>query len=340
MSVTLKEIATCSGCSVTTVSRVLRQQGDISEDTRVRVMDAAKKLKYRPNFLVRGIQTGKTMTIGMVTLLSDYHAQILQGVHDRLIEDEYVAIVLRNDKKPDGSFAQESETNQIHRLVDRRIDGIIMTPVEDEENEAYLREIRNHELPLVLVDRDMPNAASNFVGSDDYLGGKMAAEHLLENGHRRIAHLAGPDFVTTARLRKEGFLDALKAAGINDSVVITDKTFADGMAQARELLSSADRPTAIFTANDLLAAGTYKAAAELGISIPDDLSVVGFGNLSFGEMINPALTTFDQQPYNIGRIAADMLLEMINPEASAHESKPVKKHLAPILIPRKSVRSI
>ena len=314
MSVSLKQIALRTNTSITTVSRVLRNCDQVSLQTRQRVLDAAKELKYRPNLLVRGIQQGKTKMIGVMVYPADmFLAHIFDGIHDELIQEDYVPIVLKPDNRNLGPQAP-TELDQIHRLIDRRVDGIILRPIRDAASDAYLQAVWDHNIPMVAVDRQIPQTHADFVGSDDEHGAMLAAEHLLALGHRNVAHLAGALFTSPGRTRCEVFKRTILAAG-GTCVVVEDQSFNHGEKEAQQLLNLNPRPTAIFAGNDIQARFIYLQARKQGLSIPEDLSVVGYADMPFAQDMQPALTTVAQNGKQIGQMAARQVLDRIDGKA-------------------------
>ena len=324
MAVSLKQIAEASNVSIATVSRVLRGRGEIAPATRQRVTEAARRLQYRPNLLVKGLQTGRTQSCGVLMELGDpFLAQIFVGLQDELLLDDYAPVVLRAAAVPTGTRADAAagdqaevpgELRQIHRLLDRRVDGIVLRPIRDAASDRYLKEVWDRGLPLVAVDRRLPHSHADFVGSDDAGGGRQAAEHLLQLGHRRLGQIAGPAFTSTGRERAAGFDDAVTACPDAYCENREDPGFTDGYRPAVELLRAPQRPSAIFAGNDLIARGVYRAAAELGLHIPRDLSVIGFGDLWYAGQMIPRLTTIRQSPRRIGKLAARLMLQRLDGE--------------------------
>lgn len=331
---TLREIAEETGLAIGTVSRILRGRQRVAEDTKKRVFEVADRLKYRPNMLIKGIQTGKTQTIGVeMRLGSDgFRAVILCGIMDELLKSEYVAILVSSDDED-----STSQLDRIHSLIDRRVDGMILYPELDTRPDEYLKEVWDRGIPLTTTDRLMAQTHADFIGTDDVMGGRLAAELLLGMGHRRLAHLAGPENVTTAIDRKAGFDKAVEA--VSDASVVTLHIGWEGdPSTLPELLGGDDRPTAIFCDSDMMAVGVYAAAKELGLTIPDDLSVVGYGDLLAAKGLLPPLTTVKQSPYDIGRRAARQVLDRIEKKCVAEE--PVKVRLDPELIIRSSTCAV
>ena len=335
MAVSLKQIAEASNVSIATVSRVLRDRGEIAPATRQRVTEAARRLQYRPNLLVKGLQTGRTQSCGVLMEMSDpFLAQLFVGLQDELLVDDYAPVVLRATAVRSGAGSGAGggrggggasdpelpgELRQIHRLLDRRVDGIVLRPIRDAASDRYLKEVWDRGLPLVAVDRRLPHSHADFVGSDDTGGGRLAAEHLLGLGHRRLGQIAGPSFTSTGRERAAGFEQRVADQPDASCRSLEEPGFTDGYRRAVELLKGRERPTAIFAGNDLMASGVYRAAAELGLRIPADLSVVGFGDLWCAGQITPRLTTVRQEPRRIGKLAARLLLQRINGELPAEE---------------------
>jgi DNA-binding LacI/PurR family transcriptional regulator len=334
----LKRIAEEASVSIATVSRVLAKKQQVSEKTRDRVMKVAQKLNYRPNRLVHALQSGKTQTVGvMIDPRSEYHASVLAGIEETLLASDYLPIVVTGRELSDAFQGPTNELDLIHRLVEQRVDGIILCPIEDETPEAVFAEARKHQLPVICVDRQMPNTQADFVGTDDLTGGRMAAEYLLKLGHKCVGHLAGPRYARTGRLRREGFEQVI---GQSDVIyhVQENKVFNGALEQAQALLQSSPRPTAIFAASDILATYVYKAAYYMGLSIPLDLSVIGFADLRLAAMLAPSLTTLRQDSMSVGQHAAAMMLESISGKRKS--VRPEYLQLKPQIIERESTCAI
>jgi LacI family transcriptional regulator, galactose operon repressor len=314
--VSQKRIAEQAGVSQSTVSLVLSGRRVNSDETSRRVMQAAERLKYRPNLLVRGIQTGNTRMIGvMMPPFEFYWSEVLYGIHDVLTAADHVPITLwtvhtgpspRRRYGPGGN-----ELDQIHRLVDRRVDGVILWPSFAQLFVEHIHEFSSRNLPVVTIDHQLPpEFNSDFVGSDEASGGRMVAEHLYSLGHRRIGHLAGPRVATWALARRQAFEDAINEMP-GASVLTLEAPAGEtnlGVGVAREMLSRPDRPTAVFAASDLYAKVLYRAARDLGLNIPGDVAVVGFSDADFAVEMSPPLTTVRQPAYEIGRRAAEVVL--------------------------------
>ena len=342
----LERIAERTGVSIGTVSRVLRDKPiRVAPDTRVKIREVAEELGYRPNLLVRAIQSGKTGMIGvMVPPFDSYWAQILYGIHDRLTELDHVPLVLWAEHQPgrDKSPASERRDDlaQIYRMIDRRIDGAILWPFPAAlyaEQLSNISEFSTRNIHIVTIDHELdPQYKASFVGTDEAMAGAMVVRHLLALGHRRFGHFAGRQVHSWAAARRRGFEEAVRLAG--DATCISVEV-ADGVAEihALQLLTQNPRPTAIFAATDHIAQVCYRMAEQLGLMIPRDLSVVGCGNLDLSAWLNPPLTSVRQQPYQMGRRAAEIVVDR-----SRHGTdRPPAKELLPTMLElRGSTRNI
>ncbi|HCE45138.1 MAG TPA: hypothetical protein DET40_16475 [Lentisphaeria bacterium] len=302
----MKDIARDIGVSITTISRVLHNKGEIGQATREKVLKSAESLGYRSNLLVDGMRTGRTKTIGvMIPCDEGFFTEIIKGIHNSLIQKDYVPILLWPD------HTGKSEREQIHRLIEQRVEGIIIRPIEDEAQKDYFMEIFDRGIPVVTVDRNLPYVEFNFVASDDYTGSSLATEHLISLGHKNIAHLKGPQFASPARIRKKGFEDTIaKYPGVVGTVSENELFYYD-LSKASTFLEKNPQITAVFAANDLAAAAVCDAAGGLGLKIPDNLSVIGYGNLPLGQWKYPAISTVNQFPCEIGRSAVQLLFKQI-----------------------------
>jgi LacI family transcriptional regulator len=301
----LSDVAAAAGVDTSVVSRVL--SGDrrlsIRPETRQRVLEAAARLQYRPNTAARALKTARTMAIGMVVpdLANVNYATIAQGAEERASTAGYALLV-----------ASGSVTERLADLHGR-IDGLLVGMATSET--PRLGDFGGR-LPALLVNRREPCGIASVV-VDDRAGAAIATEHLLTLGHRRLGHIAGPQNADTARRRLAGFRAALEAAGIEpDPQAIAETSFdeAGGHVAATRLLRLDPRPTALFVANVRAAIGAMAAASRLGLSIPDDLSLVGFHDAPFASFLSPPLTTVRMPLHEMGRQAVDHLLTLLGGE--------------------------
>ncbi|MEX1116632.1 MAG: LacI family DNA-binding transcriptional regulator [Akkermansiaceae bacterium] len=306
-------IAKKAGVARTTVSLALRGGEGLNSETIERVMAAAETLGYRPNNLVQAIRSGKSGLIGvMVPPHDSYWSDILHGIHDTLVKNDHVPLVLwpkHRQLQPD----EESELKQVNRLIDWRVDGAILWPWYANLYRTHITELRKRDLPLVTIDSTLPDSFhADAVLSDERLGTSFIAEHLLGLGHRQILHFAGPNSEAWSHDRRDAFTEAIRRepSAILHSVelplTIPRPPF------IREAMLAVPQATAIFAATDEIAAEVYQIAAALGRSIPADLSVVGYGDVATSAFLKPALTSVRHCPYRMGKMAASLLLDRIS----------------------------
>lgn len=325
---TLKDIANQTNLAVGTVSRILRGKERVSQATRKRVFEAAEDLKYRPNLLVRGIQTGSTNTIGVMMRMADeFRSGLMRGINHELVIAGYVPIVL----SPPAPVQPPFELALLHELIDRRVDGLILYPTKDSAPDDYLREVWDRGLPLVTVDREMEHTHADFVGTDDTEGAKLGMRHLLDLGHRRILHLAGPDYASTAHARRIGAQEAAREIRDADLIIAGD-SFRDVRDDVTAVFSKDPKPTAINCACDLQLPDVFKALGEMGLRVPQDVSVVGFADIEVARIWG--VTTLRQDPESIGRTAARLLLDRLTGRVTGKAARKIR--LMPELIVRQS----
>ncbi len=305
------EVSKRAGVSLSTVSRVINNKQDVSPKSRAKIKKILKETGYRPNLLVSGIRHGKTYTIGVILSWDlTFDGEIIRGIHDELQVSRYVPAI--QILEPNGP----PEIELLHRLLDRRVDGLIMRMIEEKELKSYVGEVLLRKIPVVAVDITLENIGIDFVGNNDELGGRVAAEYLLKFGHRRIGALVFPKTYQTSRSRLESFESTVKKNSGATVVSMEDPSFGEDYTFAMKLLNSSQCPTGIFVNNDRLALGVYAAAEKMRIRIPEDISVIGFGDFVLSQYLKPSLTTIHQQPYEIGRMSARIILERLASKAS------------------------
>lgn len=314
---TLKQIAEKADVSVTTVSRILRgeRMNTFAKSTIDSVIAIAAEMKYRPNLMVSGMQRRGTRTIGVIMPThGDYYRIIFAGIHDALVEKDYVPIVVWPQSQ--GMFADcpgRSELDLIHSLVDRRVEGVILKPAIDNVRNDYFSELFERKTPVVIVDRPLPRVNAPFVGTDNRLGTRLALQHLVELGHKKLGFYGVRSDVSTGNERYAEFKKFVRENPQISGIEILEDTWFPSSANAAKLLGG-NRPTAIFTVNDSFAFSLMQDASRLGVGIPDDLSVVGFGHTMEGFYMAKELTTIDQEPYQIGAKAVGALFQQLDPE--------------------------
>jgi len=330
--VTLKDVASRAGVHPATASRALSPETTllVSEETAKRVRDAAEELGYRPNPVARSLRTRRSHTVGVLIpdLNNPLFPPIVRGLEDRLAEAGYVALIGNTDGD------EERERVIFEQMRARHVDGFVLATAH--LRSALLVAAAQADLPIVLMNRMADDYRFPSVSADNERGSRMAVAHLVKLGHRRIAHIAGPQDLSTGLSRYKGFIAAMATSGlpVEPGQVVFAKSFSveEGLRCCRELLGSASLCTAVAVSNDLLAVGCYAALDETGLNCPDDMSVVGFNDMPFIDRLKPPLTTIRFPHYQVGTESANLLLERIS-----SPSAPVKVlYLAPELVVRGS----
>jgi LacI family transcriptional regulator len=335
MTIRMKDIAKDLGLSQATVSKVLREHPDIGEKTRQRVLERVKELDYQPNSLARSLVTGRSYLIGLVvpSLLHPFFAEIARALSSVIRGKGYSLIVSSSEEDP------ELEREEISRLLARRLDALIiascgstMEPFERMESKSQ---------PYVLIDRELNGLGANFVGIDDEKAGWLATEHLIATGRRRVAHIRGQDN-STGIGRFEGYRKALQHRGVpysEDYVVrrnyVDTETTRQGAEAMRLLLERDPKPDAVFCFNDPLAIGAMSTILEAGLRIPEDIALIGCGNLPNNDCLRVSLSSVDQHSQMIGQRAAELVLSLI---ASKQMPRARTIILEPTLVVRSSTQ--
>jgi LacI family transcriptional regulator len=314
----LKDVAKEANVSLAAASRILRGDRErFGEDTCRRVLEASRKLGWRRNLLVNGMQTGRTQTVGvMIPPFDSFWVTILSGIHEALGECDYLPITVWIGNLGDMPHYEKEESEglrQINRLLDRRVDGLIMWPPFSVAYYHHFPEFVERRVPVAVIDHY--STVADSVETDEEQATAVVARHLLDLGHRRIACLSSRETPsqTWAVKRRGSFEEAVRACpDANVKSWQLNAQGSNGFEIARELLTDELRPTAVFAVSDHEAAFVYQAAANLNMKIPRDLSVIGFADLDFAEAMKPPLTTMRQKPHEIGRLAAKLIMDRID----------------------------
>jgi LacI family transcriptional regulator len=310
-AVTLRDVARVAGVHPATVSRALNDETRalVNEETARRVLKAAEKLGYQPNPIARGLKTNRSYTIGVLIpdLTNPLFPPILRGIEDCLETAGYTPLIANTDNDP------ERELLDSQTMRARQVDGIIAaTARRDHRLHDALLEAGTE---LVLVNRRQEELPVSSATADDRMGMRLSVEHLLSLGHTRIAHLGGPLDYSTGFDRHESFYETMRAAGLepDPELVLVAEAFteSEGARLCGQLMADERRFTAVAAANDLLALGCYDVFAERGVRCPEEVSVVGFNDMPFAARFQPPLTTIHIPHYDIGKAAAQLMLERL-----------------------------
>jgi len=329
----MKDIARDLGVSVITVSKVLRNHPDIGDETRERVLARVKEVDYRLNLAARSLVTGRSYLVGLVVpdLLHPFFAEIAKALSEVLRKGGYYLIVASSDEDP------ELEEQEINQLLARRLDILIIASCRSTVELFF--SIEKQKTPYVLIDRRLPGLSSNFVGVDDENVGLLATRHLIDIGCKRIAHIRGPK-TSPGICRLKGYKRALrerKMAIVDDYIIFERKGDVEtkqlGAEAMEKLLALKPRPDGVFCFNDPLAMGAINHAVERGVRVPQDIAVVGCGNLHYDDSLRVPLSSIDQHSRQIGKEAARIALAILN---SKQPLAPQSVVLQPDLIVRAS----
>jgi LacI family transcriptional regulator len=308
--VTIRDVAAHAGVSVATVSKVINERYGVSAATLAKVRAVIDELGYEASLVAQSLRNHRTNVIGiLVADLEPFSTELLKGAADAIRGSGFELVVYSAGGRTGDPHGWEKR--YLSRLSGTLVDGaVLVTPAVSLEAVPGT--------PVVAVDPHTGPSHLPTIDSDNLRGAQLATEHLLELGHRRIAFLAGRPDLQSAELRKAGYLRALEAAGVPvDAGLIRAGAYDPEIsaASAHDLLTGPDRPTAVFAANDISAIATVGAARGLGLSVPDDLSVVGFDNVPESALCSPPLTTVDQPIREMGHRAISMLIKLINGDA-------------------------
>jgi LacI family transcriptional regulator len=305
----MRDVAETAEVSITTVSHVINNTRPVSEALRLRVQTAMVELGYQPNKLARSLRKGKTNTIGVIVPdnINPFFAEVARGIEDTSFQHGYSVILCNSDRD------LHKERLYTSVLVEKQVDGILF--VAAGMSADNIQPLLKRKMPLVVVDRQIPGMAVDSVVADHRHGGWLATRHLIELGHRRIGCIVGPEEVTSSAERVAGYRKALEDHGLplDESLIIQGDFQYESGYQAGERLLNLDRPpTAIFACNDLMAVGAMSRALETGLRVPADLSVIGFDDIRLAVYANPPITTIKQPKYEMGVIAAELLISRMH----------------------------
>ncbi len=309
---TLNDVARLAGVSTMTVSRVINNSGYISPETRARVDLAIAELGYMPNVLARQLRSKRTKTIALVLtdITNPFFTTIARGVEDAAGAQGYAVMFCNTDE------SETEEIEYIRVLIQRRVDGVLLVPATDSSGSLEL--LQKHGLPVVVLDRRARSGQVDEVRGDSEAGAYLAARHLISLGHRRIAIVTGPAGVSTSVDRVAGYRRALAEEGLgpeSEQILFGEYNEASGHEMTRLILADGTQPTAIFAGNNFIAFGAIRALREAGMRIPEDMSIVVFDDLPQGWAVDPFLTVVSQPAYEIGKRAAELMLERLAGDA-------------------------
>ena len=312
MTANMDDLAKYCGVSITTVSRALRNKGEISKETKEKILAAAKELNYVPNIPARILAGGHSNTVGLIVAdnSNPYYAELIHGAEDYAKDYGYGVILYNTNEEA------ELELKGHQMLLENKVGGLLITSIIS--GKEPLENLEKKKIPFVLLNRYLENYPTDWIRGNNELGAYLVTKHLCSHGHKRILHISGNESISSVRERLQGYIKALKENGCAfdpNLVYHCDLKLESGYEMTLKALKELDpQPTAIFAYSDLLAIGVLKALHELKKRVPDDIALAGYDNIEYSPFIEPSLTTVDQFAYAIGSEGMRVLIEKINLE--------------------------
>jgi len=327
--ITIRAVAEAAGVSIGTVSNVLNDRHDrVSPETRRQVLRVAQELGYRPSRLARSLVTRRSATLALIVseMTNPLYPPAIEGV-ERVASAAGWRVILSS------AWNAEAQAEAAQVLLDHQVDGLIVFATSLYDDDRYLRQLAADGVPVITINRQVDDPHVTQVRFDHRGGAELAVQHLIDLGHTHIAHLAGPRSRLTAAQRLAGYQSVLNRSGLDwrdEYVQVADYTFDGGLSATKHLLSVRPLPTAIFAASEMSALGAYRALTEAGVRVPQDVSLVAFGNPPFLNCYTPAFTTVDLPVVEAGEQAARLLLARI--------SAPEDPIAPPLVLPSRLVK--
>ncbi len=332
--VTIKDLARELGISPSTVSRALKDHPDISPRTKESVKQLAEKLHYQPNIIALSLRKSHTNTIGVIIpeIVHFFFSTVISGIEDVAYSAGYNVIISQSNE------SYERELTDTNALFNSRVDGLLVSISRETKNFDHFKWVHENGVPIVFFDRVCSEIDSSKVVVDDFGGSKDAVKYLVDQGRKRIAHLAGPENLLISKSRLNGYKQALMDANIpiDESLIIDcgHGTEEEGKASFEKLMELSNPPDAIFANNDIAAFGSMVAAKEHDYKIPEDISIIGFSDWRFSSIIEPSLSSVAQPGFEMGQESAKLLIHEI--ESEEETIKHQTKVLPAKFIPRQS----
>lgn len=333
---TLKQIAETLGISITTVSKALKNYPDVSEKTKQSVLDLANNLQYTPNSFAVNLRMKESKTIGLIIpeVVHHFFSSVVNGIIAEAEKNGYLVIILQSNE------SLELEKKQVELLINKRVDGIILSLSNESNDDLHLKEIVRREIPLVQFDKIAKLIPSSKVIINDQKAAFEATEHLIRKGCKKIAHIRGPVNPQNAIDRFLGYKKAIENNNIpfDPKLVYTCKnvTFEEGKEFAEQIIKDHSDVDGIFVITDLVAVGVLAHLNEINIKVPEKIKIIGFSNWFMSQVITPKLSTVDQPSYEMGVQSFKLLLEQMNANKEMISFSPKTIELTTTIIERES----
>ncbi|WP_044209844.1 LacI family DNA-binding transcriptional regulator [Flammeovirga sp. OC4] len=315
-SITIKDLAKELGVSPTTISRALNGGERISEKTRKKVEELAKKYNYRPNMVARNLQKQSTKTVGVIIpeFNHNFFSMMLHGVEEVARTLGYQMMITTSGRN------YEQEKKACFSMADAKVDGILIALSQDMEDYSYLNDIRDEGIPIVLLDRICEDIDTSVVITDDFSGAFKAVDYLLDKGHRKILHMKGDEGISTTFNRYMGYVEAFKRKNLkfDQDLVISGNLKHNPKDALKEKLLSNNAPTAIFASSDYLAFMALETISTLGLKVPEDIAIIGYADEPISRYSTPKLSTIKQPSFEMGKKALELLFEYEKQDEHKH----------------------
>lgn len=311
---TIKDIARSLNVSISTVSRALKDHPDISQETKDLIRSYAEKFNYRPNVLALSLRRQRSYSIGLIipAIVHHYFSSVISGIEELAHKEGYNLIICQSNEN------QYREMINLQTLIDHRVDGILVSLSKTTQSYEHFSEALANGVPIVFFDRVCEQLETDKVITDDFEGGRIATEYLINKGCKNIIHLAAPQNLLIGRERRNGYCEALRKAGIEvrEDRILKCDTREEVQTLRQHILNLAPDLDGIFAVNDSTAIAVIQVLQHNGFRIPEDISVIGFGDGPNASIINPELTTVVQKGYEMGRESVKLLLQRLNNPAA------------------------
>lgn len=311
--ITIKDIAKALDVSPSTVSRALKDNPDISQETRDLVNNYAKLHNYKPNIVAQNLRTARSNTIGVIIpqLVHHFFSSVLSGIEKVASESGYNILIAQSDEK------YEKEVRIVNSFLAARVCGVIASLAKDTSNADHFKELLNHDIPIVFYDRICTEINTERVVVDDYAGAFSAVEYMIQTGCKKIFYYSAPLHLEISKNRRNGYLDAMHKYNIpvDDSMIKICDSREQAIAITPDLLESENRPDAFFAINDETASGILYACKSVGLKVPDEVSICGFTDGIIAQSTDPKLTSVEQHGTDVGKSAISLLIEKLENES-------------------------
>jgi LacI family transcriptional regulator len=304
--VTIGDVAAAAGVSKQTVSRAINDKEEINPATKARILQIVHELGYRPNRLAQAMHSQRTRMVGLIVsdITNVFFPEVARGAQDAAMVHDYIILIVNTDESP------QRELRMLELMAEQAVDGIISFThrLSDEKLLHFAEGYR----PIVIINREIEHPHISLLNVDNRLGAELVVNHFIEQGHQHIAMLSNITFAPEEVRRVQGYRETLTRAGLADYLHTTPATSAGGYAETTTLLQDHPEVSAIFCYNDMMAIGALRACRELGKRVPQDVAIVGFDDIQLAADTNPSLSSVHVDKYEIGKLAFQRVLDLIN----------------------------